>query len=72
MNDTTAITASDAIIEPTENTMVPMSSSNAATASAAVAKEMESSFCGEYVRIESALHLNLFLHLYFMDENCVF
>ena len=30
MNDTTAITASDAIIEPTENTMIPMSSSTAA------------------------------------------
>ena len=57
MNGTIASTASDAIIDPTENTIVPMTSSTAATASAAVTRRMETFFGGECVRNDLHLHL---------------
>ena len=50
MNDTVAITASDAIIEPVENVMIPMSSSIAIIASAIGIGETDSFSGGECVR----------------------
>ena len=50
MNDTVAITASGAIIEPVETAMLPMSSSIATTATAVGIGEMDSFSGGECVR----------------------
>ena len=55
MNDTVAITASGAIIEPVETAMLPMSSSIATTASAVGIGEMDSFSWGSVSRSNSCI-----------------
>ena len=63
MNGTTAIPAYDAIIESTENTIVPMSSSIAVTASAAGTQDMEPSSAGSVSK--TICIFIYYLHSYF-------